>query len=151
MTLYIPRGKQQDLPLPPNFATSFPNVKVSRGEVSNYLIPWDKFDLGPRIGLAYQLAEKTVVRLGYGIYYGGEENQGGNPNRGEGVPFNETVNMVRTAGAVSSFIGISDPNCTGCVYARRVTAGLSRPSTLNANIRSWRPAQFPSRWCANGT
>ena len=33
MTLYIPKGKQQDLPLPPNFAASFPNVKVSRGEV----------------------------------------------------------------------------------------------------------------------
>ena len=137
MTLYIPKGKQQDLPLPPNFAASFPNVKVSRGEVSNYLIGWDKFDFGPRIGLAYQLGTKTVLRAGYGVYYGGEENQGGNPNRGEGIPFNETVNMVRTAGSVSSFLGISDDNCTGCRYMPGgLTGGFpANPFTLNATIQ----------------
>ncbi|MEP6534782.1 MAG: TonB-dependent receptor, partial [Bryobacteraceae bacterium] len=77
MTLYIPKGKNQDLPLPPNFATTYPNVKVSRGQVDKYLIPWDKTDWSPRIGLAYAVLPKTVVRAGYGIFYGGEENQGG--------------------------------------------------------------------------
>jgi hypothetical protein len=136
-TLYIPKGKQQDLALPPNFAASFPNVKVSRGDVSNYLIPWDKFDFGPRLGLAYQLNTKTVLRAGYGIYYGGEENQGGNPNRGEGIPFNETVAMVRTAGVVSSFLGISDQNCINCQYMPGgLTGGFpASPFTLNATIQ----------------
>ena len=45
LTLYIPKGKDQDAPLPPNFATAFPYVKVSRGEVDKYLIPWDKYGL----------------------------------------------------------------------------------------------------------
>ena len=90
LTLYIPKGKDQDAPLPVNFPTAFPNVKVSRGEVSKYLIPWDKWDFGPRI-LAYNWRDKTVARLGYGIFYGGEENQGGNPNRGESVPFNQST------------------------------------------------------------
>ncbi len=58
---------------------------------------------------------KTVIRVGYGIFYGGEENQGGSPNRGEAVPFNETVNLTRTAG-VSGYIGVSDKSCTGCNY-----------------------------------
>jgi len=93
LTLDIPKGPNQDAPLPPNFAAAFPNVKVSRGQVSSYLIPWDKTNFGPRIGIAYNALDKTVVRLGYGIFYGGEENQGGNPNRGESVPFNETVVM----------------------------------------------------------
>ncbi|MCU1235833.1 MAG: TonB-dependent receptor, partial [Candidatus Solibacter sp.] len=88
LTLYIPKGKDQNTPLPSNFSTAFPNVSVSRGEVSKYLIPWDKKDFGPRIGIAYKLGKKMVVRLGYGIFYGGEENQGGNPNRGESAPFN---------------------------------------------------------------
>jgi hypothetical protein len=137
MTLFIPKGKQQDLALPPNFAASFPNVKVSRGEVSNYLVPWDKWDFGPRIGVAYQLTTKTVLRAGYGIYYGGEENQGGSPNRGEGIPFNETVNMVRTSGVVSSFLGISDKNCTNCQYMLGgLTGGFpASPFTLNATIQ----------------
>ena len=68
-------------------------MKVSRGQVDKYLIKWDKTNWSPRIGLAYALQPKTVVRLGYGIFYGGEENQGGSPNRGESVPFNATVDL----------------------------------------------------------
>jgi len=94
-TLDIPQGHDQTTALPPNFATAFPNVAVSRGQVSKYMIPWDKTDFGPRFGLAYKLASKTVLRLGFGIFYGGEENQGGNPNLGESVPFNETVELGR--------------------------------------------------------
>ena len=105
LTLYIPRGKDQNAALPPNFATAFPNVRVSRGEVSKYLIPWDKTNFGPRIGIAYNWRQKTVFRIGYGIFYGGEENQGGNPNRGESVPFNESPNLNRPAG-----VGAFDPN-----------------------------------------
>ncbi len=97
-TLYIPKGKDQDAPLPVNFSTAFPTVKVSRGEVDKYLIPWDKWDIGPRIGIAYNVREKTVLRLGYGIFYGGEENQGGNPNRGESVPFNQSTDLARPSG-----------------------------------------------------
>ena len=91
LTLYIPKGKDQAAPLPVNFATAFPNVKVSRGEVDKYMIGWDKWDFAPRIGFAYQAMSKTVLRAGYGIFYGGEENQGGNPNRGESVPFNQST------------------------------------------------------------
>jgi outer membrane receptor protein involved in Fe transport len=95
-TLEIPTGPNQGTPLPPNFATAFPNVIVTRGQVSKYIVPWDKKDFGPRFGLAYKLAANTVVRLGFGIYYGGEENQGGSPNLGESVPFNETIELART-------------------------------------------------------
>jgi hypothetical protein len=102
MTLYIPKGKDQDAPLPSNFATDFSFVKVSRGEVDKYLIPWDKTNVAPRIGLAYSWRDKTVFRLGYGIFYGGEENQGGNPNRGESVPFNQSTDLARPGG-VSNF------------------------------------------------
>lgn len=93
LTLFIPRGKDQDAPLPPNFATAFPQVRVSRGEVSKHLIPWDKTNWGPRIGVAYQMRQKMVLRAAFGSFYGGEENQGGDPNRGENVPFNQTQNL----------------------------------------------------------
>lgn len=98
LTLVIPKGKDQDAKLPPNFATAFPQVKVERGIAPSTLIPWDKTSWGPRIGLAYNAMSKTVIRAGYGIFYGGEENQGGNPNRGENVPFNETVRLDRRPG-----------------------------------------------------
>ena len=105
LTLYIPEGKDQNAALPSNFATAFPQVKVSRGQVSKFLIPWDKWDFSPRIGAAYQWNTRTVVRLGYGIFYGGEENQGGYPNRGEAVPFNESVSLNRNVPGTSFTLG----------------------------------------------
>ncbi len=106
LTLDIPTGKDQNAPLPPSFnaggALSF--IHVTRGQVSKYLIPTDKLDFSPRIGLAYQLRPKTVLRAGYGVFYGGEENQGGYPNRGEAVPFNETVQLNRAG------LGVFDSN-----------------------------------------
>ncbi|HUB81598.1 MAG TPA: carboxypeptidase-like regulatory domain-containing protein [Bryobacteraceae bacterium] len=109
LTLQIPSGNNQNAPLPPNFNTpytlggvtfpaDFPNVQVCRGCVSKYLIPWDKYDLGPRLGFAYNVMDKTVIRGAYGIFYGGEEQQGGNPNRGESAPFNESPQLNRPAG-----------------------------------------------------
>jgi hypothetical protein len=113
LTLEIPKGNNQNAALPPNFNTpytldgvtfpaDFPNVTVCRGCVSKYLIPWDKHDFGPRLGFAYNIRPKTVIRLAYGIFYGGEEQQGGNPNRGESAPFNESPQLDRPAG-VSQF------------------------------------------------
>ncbi|MDR3718003.1 MAG: TonB-dependent receptor [Bryobacteraceae bacterium] len=109
LTLEIPKGPNQNAPLPPNFNAPytfggvtypalFPGVNVSRGAVDQYLIPWDKKDISPRIGFAYNIWQKTVIRAAYGIFYGGEENQGGNPNRGESAPFNESPQLNRPAG-----------------------------------------------------
>ena len=113
LTLQIPNGPSSNAPLPPNFNTpytfdgvtypaDFPNVKVCRGCVSQYLIPWDKHDFGPRLGFAYNVRQKTVIRAAYGIFYGGEEQQGGNPSRGESAPFNESPQLNRPSG-VSEF------------------------------------------------
>jgi len=89
LTLVIPKGPNQDAPLPPNFATAFPQIKVERGQVDKYMIPWDKTNWSPRIGFAWEAMDRSVIRAGYGIFYGGEENQGGNPNRGINAPFNQ--------------------------------------------------------------
>src|SRR5262249_55959604 len=113
LTLDVPKGPNQDEALPPNFNTPytvngitfpalFPSVKVSRGLVDQYLIPWDKYDIGPRIGFAWNIRSKTVIRGAFGIFYGGEEQQGGNPNRGESAPFNKSPQLGRPA-AVNGF------------------------------------------------
>jgi hypothetical protein len=108
LTLQIPTGPSSNAPLPPNFnapytfggityPADFPNVQVCRGCVSKYLIPWDKHDIGPRLGFAYNIRTRTVIRAAFGIFYGGEEQQGGNPNRGESAPFNESPQLNRPA------------------------------------------------------
>jgi Carboxypeptidase regulatory-like domain len=113
MTLFIPKGKDQNTPLPPGFASNFPNVHVSVGQVDKYLIPWDKHDFAPRFGIAYNWKPKTVLRLGYGIFYGGEEQQGGNPNRGESAPFNISPYLKRPASGPGSDLFDTNPNFPG--------------------------------------
>jgi hypothetical protein len=44
-------------------------------------------NFAPRFGFAYQATGKTVVRGGFGMYYGSFENRGGYPNLGYNYPF----------------------------------------------------------------
>ncbi len=52
-----------------------------------HLIASPSVNLAPRIGFAYQPLENTVVRGGFGIFYGGLESVGANPNLGSNYPF----------------------------------------------------------------
>jgi Carboxypeptidase regulatory-like domain/TonB dependent receptor len=46
-----------------------------------------KNNFAPRVGFAYQVSSKLVVRGGFGIFYNGFENRGFSPNLGENYPF----------------------------------------------------------------
>jgi hypothetical protein len=76
-------GNRQD-PLPPNF---FPEIPVTRGAPAS-LVPDQKHDFGPRIGVAYNLFSKTVLRAGYGVFYSSyEAGPLSIPNMGNNPPF----------------------------------------------------------------
>jgi Carboxypeptidase regulatory-like domain/TonB dependent receptor-like, beta-barrel len=62
-------------------------------------IDWNNF--GPRIGLAYTLNEKTVLRGGYGIFYASAaQNTGNSPT------------ALESFGTVTPYVGSSDSNRT---------------------------------------
>jgi hypothetical protein len=52
-----------------------------------------KHNFAPRIGFAYQVNNKLVVRGGWGIFYNGFENRGYSPNIGENYPFQFQFNF----------------------------------------------------------
>ncbi len=133
-TLVIPKGKDQEAPLPPNFATDYPSIAIERGVASTYLTEWDRTNLAPRIGFAYEVMPGTVIRAGYGIFYGAEENEGGNPNRGENVPFNQETRFLK--------VRESDRN----PYVNRFSDGFPvNAFTLPAPI-SFRSVYTQRRW-----
>ncbi|MFI5096561.1 MAG: TonB-dependent receptor domain-containing protein [Candidatus Acidiferrales bacterium] len=46
-----------------------------------------KANFAPRVGFAYQVNPKLVVRGGFGVFYNGFENRGFSPNIGENYPY----------------------------------------------------------------
>jgi hypothetical protein len=78
---YAPTMGSVSLTAPNPAANNFPGAYVFAGSGPNRLgvtrfWPTDFSDLGPRIGFAYQINSKTVVRGGYGIFYEATSNGG---------------------------------------------------------------------------
>ena len=56
-----------------------------------------KTNFAPRVGFAYQVSPKLVVRGGWGMFYNGFENRGYSPNIGENYPFQFQFNFPETS------------------------------------------------------
>ncbi len=86
-TLDIANGRQD--PLPPSF---FSQIPVNRN-APRQLVPQDRNNFAPRVGFAYQLTPKTVIRSGYGIFYSSyEAGPLSIPNPGNNPPFYQESN-----------------------------------------------------------
>ncbi len=57
------------------------------------LVNSQKWNFSPRLGASYSVDNRTVVRAGFGIFYGGLEGFGYGVNLGQNVPFNYTSNI----------------------------------------------------------
>ena len=67
------------------------------------LISPDINNFAPRVGLAYKVNEKVVVRAGYGIFYGGDEaGPYSNPSMGFNPPFFISKNFNQPCGTPSA-------------------------------------------------
>jgi Carboxypeptidase regulatory-like domain/TonB dependent receptor-like, beta-barrel len=108
-------------PVPDNF---FPEVPVNRN-APRQLVPQDRNNWAPRIGFAYKLTPKTVIRSGYGIFYSSyEAGPLSIPNPGNQVPFflesswskvsfavpNAVVNQLSNGLPLNAFTEPSNPS-----------------------------------------
>jgi hypothetical protein len=75
----------------PNFGQVMAQDNVTPVSSSDpRLVESQKTNFAPRVGLAWSPDVKTVVRTGFGIFYGGLESTGYWPNLGENYPFQFT-------------------------------------------------------------
>lgn len=100
-TLLLPSSKQNVLPQ--SFTSLLAQNNVSVAYSSNpSLVNSQKLNFAPRFGASYSLNNKTVVRAGYGIFYGGLEGFGYGVNLGQNVPFNFTSGIPSTTCTVAA-------------------------------------------------
>ena len=124
----------QNRTLPTSLALNIQNTG-SRG-----LISPDLHNFAPRVGFSYQLANKLVLRSGYGIFYGGQENGPfSNPSPGYNPPFlsAETFTAPCTAPTANSATGqqdcsISAANNGGLAF-NQLSAGFPTNSLSEPN------------------
>jgi hypothetical protein len=90
---YLP-ASQASLTLPQNFLTLLAQNNVSVQYTNNNALVDPQFtNFAPRVGFAYKVNDKFVVRSGIGLFFGGLESQGGGPNLGFNYPFQFTSNF----------------------------------------------------------
>ncbi|HUL36029.1 MAG TPA: TonB-dependent receptor [Candidatus Eisenbacteria bacterium] len=100
-------------------------------------------NFAPRVGFAYQVTPKLVVRGGFGMFYNGFENRGFSPNLGENYPFQFNFNFF-PANNGTPYI-FQDPNNPGQPCP---TAGPGGSATFETGF-SCTPLE-PTQVIANG-
>jgi hypothetical protein len=99
-----------------------------------------KANFAPRVGFAYQVDPKLVVRGGFGIFYNGFENRGYSPNIGENYPFQFQFHYVPPNDSTPTTVaGCSAPVMT---FEVGFTCTSLNPLTVNANGLAMEGIQF---------
>lgn len=76
------------------FPSALQAMNINMAYTSNSaLIQTQKTNFAPRIGISYQLYPNTVIRAGYGIFFGGLESQGYYPNLAQNYPYQYVGNF----------------------------------------------------------
>ena len=114
------------------------NERLTSAQLTNF---------APRIGVAYQLDPLTVVRAGYGIFYGGLESNGGT-NIGDNFPFRGQINInpkscslgncpsngVTLESGLAAFLGNGILNAVNQPGLHAVDSQIKTPYTMNYNL-----------------
>jgi len=111
----IPSNRKSDV-LSPSFLdlTKKDNINIMYTDNQSLGVS-QKTNFGPRIGIAYQITPKLVMRTGFGLFYNGFENRGYSPNIGENYPFQFqfqfTNNGDQTPPNASRYATFAGTNC----------------------------------------
>lgn len=94
---YLIPSSQQSFPVSQTllqyFAMDHINVQYTS---NNFLVNTYKTNFAPRLGMAYSVDDKTVLRAGAGLFYGGQENIGLGLNLANNAPFFVTATFYPT-------------------------------------------------------
>ncbi len=84
----LPNRSRNAFPLTPAFLNGIAQKGITVQYTNNdYLVSPAYLDFSPRFGVSYQIDPKTVIRGGFGIFFGGLESVGYSPSLSQNFPF----------------------------------------------------------------
>ena len=93
-TYLIPAKAQATATLTPKFLAALAANNVTLQYTKNSLLVNPAYlNVSPRLGLSYQLDSQTVLRSGFGIFFGGLESVGYSPSLSQSFPFQYDSNF----------------------------------------------------------
>lgn len=94
---YLIPNSQKSFPVSPTLLQylAMDNIGVQYTS-NNFLVNKYKTNFAPRLGISYGLDNRTVLRAGFGFFYGGQENVGLGLNLANNAPFFVTATFYPT-------------------------------------------------------
>jgi hypothetical protein len=136
-TFIIPASGKDNRSLSTSFTTLLAKDGIQLEQTDRYgqgLVKMQKTNFAPRVGFAYQVNPKLVVRGGFGFFFNAFENQGYGPNIGENYPFVFNFSYTpQTAGTNAGQQTVS-PISYNTPWAGCPTAGPGGTATIGAGL-----------------
>ena len=138
--VFLMPKSQTSYPIPAFLSTDFAKDNITIQYSSNRtLVNPDHHEFAPRVGFAYQFSPRTVLRGGFGLFYGGQENIGLGLNLYNNPPFFLTSNFNPTPNTCYNTVS------TGVVCptnGQTLETGFGAAATSNAGLEA--NAQLPT-------
>ncbi|MBB5065836.1 carboxypeptidase regulatory-like domain-containing protein [Granulicella mallensis] len=147
-TLILPKKIQNSVSLGSVFPGILAKDHIGIQYVDNErLATGQKTNFAPRVGVAYQVDPQTVLRAGFGIFYGGLESNGGN-NLGDNFPFRGQINInpksctlgncpsngTTLETGLSAYLGNGILDAVNTPGFHAVDSQIKTPYTMNYNV-----------------
>ena len=110
-------------------------VSTGRNGVSSSILGLQMHDFSPRIGLAYRVGDRTVIRAAYGLFYFNEQGTGGSTRLFINFPFaaQYTVTCSSTVPCMKTSVGIPPASS-----ANSLPTVVYQPlANLTPNLQQW--------------
>ena len=134
---------QRNQPLSPSFTSLLAQDGIRLNYISGSSVSTTPLtNFAPRVGLAYLVTPKLVMRAGYGIFYGGFENIGGAPDPGYNYPFAVNLGFFRP----NDFSPLFYPNGQQATLEAGLLAANPDPASPNFDAHGLSLLGFQRPW-----